>query len=235
MDKKPLARLSPFQSIILLFAAVILAGGVLLSLPISSQSRQFTPFNEALFTATSAVCVTGLVVRDTASHWSAFGQGVILALIQIGGLGVVTVAASFALVSGRRISLMQRGTMQEAMAAPQVGGVVRLTGFILRSVFAVEALFRFLDRIAHLHVPVVAGIWPLASLRNAEFMRTEVPGVVVPDSVMERMSVAADREAQRRAGIEIARESFAAIRERVQGVQVSAPFGNVDTALAVLR
>ena len=140
MDKKPLARLSPFQSIILLFAAVILAGGVLLSLPISSQSRQFTPFNEALFTATSAVCVTGLVVRDTASHWSAFGQGVILALIQIGGLGVVTVAASFALVSGRRISLMQRGTMQEAMAAPQVGGVVRLTGFILRSVFAVEAV-----------------------------------------------------------------------------------------------
>lgn len=106
---------------------------------------------------------------------------------------------------------------------------------ITQPVFAVEALFRFLDRIAHLHVPVVAGIWPLASLRNAEFMRTEVPGVVVPDSVMERMSVAADREAQRRAGIEIARESFAAIRERVQGVQVSAPFGNVDTALAVLR
>ena len=88
-------------------------------LPISAQERTVTPFHEALFTATSAVCVTGLVVRDTASHWSAFGQAVLMVLIQIGGLGVITVGASFSLLSGRRISLSQRGRMQEAMSAPK--------------------------------------------------------------------------------------------------------------------
>lgn len=105
---------------------------------------------------------------------------------------------------------------------------------ITQPVFAPEALFVFLDRIAHLNVPVIAGIWPLTSLRNAEFMRTEVPGVVVPDAVMERMAADESKEAQREAGIAIARESVAAIRSRVRGIQVSAPFGNVDTALRVL-
>ena len=95
---------------------------------------------QTLFTATSAVCVTGLVVQDTGSYWSTFGQAVILALIQIGGLGVVTVAASFALLSGRRISLMQRSTMQDAISAPKVGGIVRLTRFILRGTFLIELL-----------------------------------------------------------------------------------------------
>ena len=89
---------------------------------------------------TSAVCVTGLVVQDTGSYWSFFGQTVILALIQIGGLGVVTVAASFALLSGRKLSLMQRSTMQDAISAPKVGGIVRLTRFILRGTFLIELL-----------------------------------------------------------------------------------------------
>lgn len=115
-----------------MFAAVILIGAALLMLPISAQERTVTPFHEALFTATSAVCVTGLVVRDTASHWSAFGQAVLMVLIQIGGLGVITVGASFSLLSGRRISLSQRGRMQEAISAPKVGGIVRLTGFVIR-------------------------------------------------------------------------------------------------------
>ena len=105
-------RLSSFQIIILGFAGVILLGALLLMLPLSTTAGCVTPFHEALFTATSAVCVTGLVVQDTGSYWSVFGQTVILTLIQIGGLGVVTVAASFALLSGRRISLMQRSTMQ---------------------------------------------------------------------------------------------------------------------------
>ena len=109
-------RLSSFQIIILGFAGVILLGALLLMLPISTTGGNVTPFNETLFTATSAVCVTGLVVQDTGSYWSTFGQAVILALIQIGGLGVVTVAASFALLSGRRISLMQRSTMQDAIS-----------------------------------------------------------------------------------------------------------------------
>ena len=133
-------RLSSFQIIILGFAGVILLGALLLMLPISATGRTVTPFNEALFTATSAVCVTGLVVQDTGSYWSGFGQSVILVLIQVGGLGVVTVAASFALLSGRKISLMQRSTMQDAISAPNVGGIVRLTRFILRGTFVIELL-----------------------------------------------------------------------------------------------
>ena len=133
-------RLSSFQIITLGFAGVILLGALLLMLPISTTGENVTPFNETLFTATSAVCVTGLVVQDTGSYWSTFGQAVILALIQIGGLGVVTVAASFALLSGRKISLMQRSTMQDAISAPKVGGIVRLTRFILRGTFLIELL-----------------------------------------------------------------------------------------------
>ena len=133
-------RLSSFQIIILGFAGVILLGALLLMLPISATARCVTPFHEALFTATSAVCVTGLVVQDTGSYWSVFGQAVILTLIQIGGLGVVTVAASFALLSGRRISLMQRSVMQDAISAPKVGGIVRLTRFILRGTFLIELI-----------------------------------------------------------------------------------------------
>ena len=133
-------RLSSFQIIISGFAGVILLGALLLMLPISTAAGCVTPFNDTLFTATSAVCVTGLVVQDTGSYWSTFGQAVILALIQIGGLGVVTVAASFALLSGRKISLMQRSTMQDAISAPKVGGIVRLTRFILRGTFLIELL-----------------------------------------------------------------------------------------------
>ena len=133
-------RLSSFQIIISGFVGVILLGALLLMLPVSTTEGCITPFNETLFTATSAVCVTGLVVQDTGSYWSGFGQAVILALIQFGGLGVVTVAASFALLSGRKISLMQRSTMQDAISAPKVGGVVRLTQFILRGTFLIELL-----------------------------------------------------------------------------------------------
>ena len=144
--------LTSFQIIILGFAGVILVGALLLMLPISTKSGIVTPFNEALFTSTSAVCVTGLVVQDTATYWSAFGQSVILALIQIGGLGVITVAASFALLSGRKISLMQRSTMQEAIAAPKVGGIVRLT-------FLIELLGALVMMPTFIHDFGAKGIW----------------------------------------------------------------------------
>ena len=124
-------RFSSSRKIVLGFAATILVGAFLLMLPISSKSGVVTPFNQALFTSTSAVCVTGLVLNDTGSYWSVFGQAVILLLIQIGGLGVVTVAVSLAMLSGKRISLIQRSTLQDAISAPKVGGVVRLTRFIL--------------------------------------------------------------------------------------------------------
>lgn len=133
-------HINSFQIIILGFAGVILFGALLLMLPISSQSGQITSFLDSLFTSTSAVCVTGLVLYDTATYWSGFGQVVILSLIQIGGMGVITVAAAIAIISGRKISLMQRSTMQEAIAAPKVGGIVRLTGFIIRSTLLIECL-----------------------------------------------------------------------------------------------
>lgn len=131
---------SPFQVIIFGFLLVILIGTAFLMLPFSTQNGVVTPFLDALFTSTSAVCVTGLVIYDTATYWSSFGQFVIILLIQIGGLGVVTVAGAFAILSGRRIGLMQRSTMQEALAAPKVGGIVRLTGFILRTSLTIELL-----------------------------------------------------------------------------------------------
>ncbi len=109
-------------------------------LPVSSEEGLFTPFDEALFTATSAVCVTGLILKDTGSYWSVAGQTIILLLIQIGGLGVVTVAASVSLLSGKKISLMQRSTLQDAISAPKVGGIVRLTRFILKGTFLIEAV-----------------------------------------------------------------------------------------------
>ncbi|MDY5484061.1 MAG: potassium transporter TrkG [Clostridium sp.] len=133
-------KLTSFQIIILGFSGVILLGTFLLMLPFSSREGVFTPFLDALFTSTSAVCVTGLVVHDTATYWSTFGQVILLLLIQIGGMGVITVAASIAMISGRKISLMQRSTMQEAISAPKVGGIVRLTSFIIKVTLCIELL-----------------------------------------------------------------------------------------------
>ena len=139
-NKRRKKHLTSFQVIILGFAGVILIGTLLLMLPVSSEEGLFTPFDEALFTATSAVCVTGLILKDTGSYWSVAGQTIILLLIQIGGLGVVTVAASVSLLSGKKISLMQRSTLQDAISAPKVGGIVRLTRFILKGTFLIEAV-----------------------------------------------------------------------------------------------
>lgn len=133
-------RLSSSQIIILGFAMVILFGSLLLMLPIAIRDGQKVGFIDALFTATSAVCVTGLVVRDTATCWTGFGQAVILLLIQIGGMGVITVAVAVAVISGKKISLKQRSTMQEAISAHQVGGIVRLTSFIIGTTAFLELL-----------------------------------------------------------------------------------------------
>ena len=133
-------RITTFQIIALGFLLMILVGTLLLMLPVSARQHTASSFQDCLFTATSAVCVTGLVVRDTATHWSPFGQAVILCLIQIGGMGVVTAALTIAFLSGRRIGLMQRSVMQETISAPQVGGIVRLTRFIVLTALGFEAL-----------------------------------------------------------------------------------------------
>ena len=132
-------RLSTFQTILLGFIGAILVGAVILCLPVSSEEKEFTPFFDALFTATSAVCVTGLVVYDTATHWSVFGQVIILLLIQIGGLGVITVAASIALLAGRKIGLFGRDTLKEAISAPNIGETLRILYFLLKRIFIIEA------------------------------------------------------------------------------------------------
>ncbi len=106
---------------------------------------------------------------------------------------------------------------------------------ITQPVFDPDALLRFLDDVQHHEIPIIAGIWPLVSYRNASFMQNEVPGVVVPESVMQRMAAVESREGQLAVGIEIARESVARVRDRVAGIQVSAPFGRIDTAWAVME
>ena len=133
-------HITSFQVIILGFFSLIIFGSLLLMLPFATRDGNGASFFDALFTSTSAVCVTGLVIHDTATYWSVFGQCVILLLIQIGGMGVVTVAVSIALISGRKIGLMQRSTMQEAIAAPQVGGIVRMTKFILKTAVLLELI-----------------------------------------------------------------------------------------------
>ena len=108
------------------FACMILVGSILLSLPIASRSGEQIPFLNALFTSASATCVTGLTVYDTWTRFTGFGQVVILLLIQIGGLGFMTVAILFSLAVGRRIGLRERSLLAEAVSSMQLGGVVRL-------------------------------------------------------------------------------------------------------------
>ena len=131
-------RLTSSQIIVLGFLGAILLGAFLLMLPISTADGKGATFADAVFTATSATCVTGLVVQDTATYWSYFGQAVILLLIQVGGMGVVTFAVAITVASGKKIGLMQRSTMQEAISAHQMGGIVKLTGFILKTSAIIE-------------------------------------------------------------------------------------------------
>ena len=138
--RKSRRNVSSFQVIIVSFLGLILVGTLLLMLPISSRHGGFTPFTDALFTATSATCVTGLVVRDTATYWSVFGQAVILSLIQIGGMGVITIGLTVMRASGMKIGLWHRSTMQNSIAATQIGGMVRFTGFIVKTTIIIELI-----------------------------------------------------------------------------------------------
>ena len=130
--------LSSVRLLLIGYCTIILVGALLLSLPFAS--REPTPFADAFFTATSATCVTGLIRFDTYAHWTLFGQLVILLLIQIGGIGFMTCAVSAISFTRQKIGLAPRVLMQEAIAAPQVGGIVRMTKFILFGSLAVEGL-----------------------------------------------------------------------------------------------
>lgn len=140
MIKKWYGKLTTMQTIAAGFMGLILIGTLLLMLPVSSQSGKFTGWLTALFTATSATCVTGLVVVDTYSYWSSFGKFIILLLIQIGGLGFMTIGVFFAIFLKKNIGLKERGILQESMNTLQIGGVVKLARKITILTFALEGI-----------------------------------------------------------------------------------------------
>lgn len=133
-------RLTQTQMIMWGYIAIILSGALLLMLPVSSREGAFTPFLDSLFTATSAACVTGLVVADTYQHWSVFGQWVILLLIQIGGLGFMTIGVFFSILLRRKIGLRTRGILQESVNQLQIGGIVRLAKKIMAGTLMFEGV-----------------------------------------------------------------------------------------------
>ncbi len=131
-------KLTPYQILAAGFAGLILVGAALLATPPASATGEALPFIDALFTATSAVCVTGLVVVDTGTRFSLFGQMVIILLIQAGGLGIMTMATLMALLMGKKINLRERLIIQEAMNQLTVAGVVRLTRYIIKVTLLIE-------------------------------------------------------------------------------------------------
>ena len=136
--QKPLRKMRPAQIIVLVFMAIILLGTALLTLPAASKTGQPTGFLTALFTATSATCVTGLIVVDTGVYWSGFGQTVILVMIQIGGLGFMTIASIFFFALRQKIGLKQRMVLSQAFSMDDMSGIVRFVKNVLLGTLAVE-------------------------------------------------------------------------------------------------
>lgn len=157
--KKPRFKLSTSQFILLGFLLVILIGSVLLSLPISSATGKSVPYIDALFTSTTATCVTGLVTVPTVSTWSIFGQAVILVLIQIGGLGVVTVLSGFMIMMNRKMGIADRLLIQDAFNLNSLSGLVKFVKKVLIGTAVVEGI----GALAYMTVFVpdfgVSGIW----------------------------------------------------------------------------
>ncbi|MFH5835401.1 TrkH family potassium uptake protein [Proteiniclasticum sp. C24MP] len=131
-------NMSPFKILAIGFLTVILTGAILLTLPIATQSGEITSFLDSIFTATSAVCVTGLVVLDTGTYWSTFGQVIILTLIEIGGLGFMAMSTFFAMVLGKRISLRERLVMQEAYNTFSLQGIISHVRYMLLFTVSVQ-------------------------------------------------------------------------------------------------
>lgn len=136
----PFSHLGPAQILVIGFLVIIIIGACLLALPIASQNNQSIPFLDALFTATSATCVTGLVVVNTYAHWTLFGKVVIISLIQVGGLGFMTLVSMIFVLLGKKISLRDRLIMQEALSQDTTAGIVRFTRQIVRGTLIVEGV-----------------------------------------------------------------------------------------------
>ncbi|MEG6522014.1 TrkH family potassium uptake protein [Desulfotomaculum sp. 1211_IL3151] len=144
MDKILVILNHPSRVLVLGFLGVILSGAFLLTLPISSANNQYTDFLTALFTSASAVCVTGLVVVDTGTHWSTFGHVVIMTLIQVGGLGFMTMAVLFALLMGRKISFRERLLIQESLNLIGLSGLVRLAKQVILITLTIQLMVSLL-------------------------------------------------------------------------------------------
>ncbi|MDD4345473.1 MAG: TrkH family potassium uptake protein [Desulfitobacteriaceae bacterium] len=136
--------ITPSRVLVVGFALLILLGALLLALPQATQDGNRISFLNAIFTSTSAVCITGLSVVDVGMTFSLFGQAVILMLIQVGGLGFMTFAALFALILGKKITLKERLLLKEALNQVSLAGIVRLTKYVIQVSFAIEALGAFI-------------------------------------------------------------------------------------------
>lgn len=159
MKKHPNLKLSTTQIIMLSFIGVILLGSLLLSLPISSASGIAVPYTDALFTATTAACVTGLVTLTTASTWSIFGQAVILFLIQIGGLGVITIISAVMILLHKRMSIGERLLLQDAFNLNSLTGIVRFVKKVVLGTFLVEGIGALLYMTVFVPEFGAKGIW----------------------------------------------------------------------------
>ncbi|MDO5516863.1 MAG: TrkH family potassium uptake protein [Clostridium sp.] len=134
------SKMSAVRILALGFAVIILLGGVILSLPICSREGRYTSLMDSLFTATSAVCVTGLVTVDTGTYWNTFGQVVIMTLIEIGGLGFMSITTFIAVILGKKITLRDRLIMQEAMNTFKIQGLVNMVRYVLSLTIGIQIL-----------------------------------------------------------------------------------------------
>ncbi|NFQ51213.1 Trk family potassium uptake protein [Clostridium botulinum] len=137
-------KLNPVQILAIGFVILIFVGGLLLSLPMSSASGESTNFLDALFTSTTASCVTGLVVKDTGTYWSTSGQVIILILIEIGGLGFMSFATFIAMLFGKKITLKNRLVMQEATNTLSIQGLVKMLRYVMGITFSIQILGAFI-------------------------------------------------------------------------------------------
>lgn len=182
LHKKPV-KLSPTQIIAITFAGIILLGAILLALPIASRGGESCGFRPALFTATSATCVTGLVLYDTWTQWSGFGQAVILCLIEVGGLGFMSAASLVVFVLKKKIGLRQRMLMAQALSVNEMEGVVRLQKWVLTGSLTIQLtgalilFFRFLPDYGLRQAAIWGVFHSVSAFCNAGF---DITGSIAP-------------------------------------------------------
>lgn len=175
MVLKHFKNLSGLQMIAVGFLSLILCGTLLLLLPISTKTGETTTFMTALFTATSATCVTGLILEDTFTHWTVFGQLVLLTLIQIGGLGFITFGTAISMVLRKKIGLKERGLIKESFNVLEIGGVVRLIRRVIKGTFLFEGIgalllfMRFYPRMGLIHSIYYGVFHSISAFCNAGF------------------------------------------------------------------